>query len=261
MAYQNIEVKREERIAILTINRPEVHNALSDATTVEIGNAFDEFAVDDNVRAVIVTGAGTKSFAAGADINEFLAVKNPQDASRKLDLIHEALRKIETFSKPVIIAINGYALGGGTELALAGDFRIAADTAKMGLTEINLGLFPGGGGTQRLPRLVGRSTAKWMIFSGELVTADEALRIGLVDRVVPAGELMEFAKGFATKLASKAPVALALAKKSIDEGAEVDLDRALVIEKAYNVIATTTEDCQEGTSAFLQKRKPEWKGR
>lgn len=261
MPYENILVDREDGVGILTVNRPNVLNALNDATVAEIDAAFDEFGADEAVRAIIVTGAGEKAFVAGADINELRALKGAGDAIRKVTEGHRLLRKIENLNKPVIIAINGYALGGGTEIAMAGDIRIAADTARMGLPEVNLGIFPGYGGTQRLPRLVGSSMAKWLIFSGEHVTAEEALRIGLVDKVVPAAELMTFAKDFAKKLAAKAPVAVAMAKRAINDGLDVDIDRGLALETALSAIVQTTEDRVEGTSAFLEKRKPQWKGR
>lgn len=261
MAYENVLVDREENIGILTINRPQVLNALNDATVAEISAAFDEFAADPNVRAIVVTGAGEKAFVAGADINELRAITTSEGAIRKVNEGHALMRKIESLPKPVIMAINGYALGGGSELALAGDIRIAADTARMGLPEINLGIIPGYGGTQRMPRLVGKSRAKLMIFTGDHVTADEALRIGLVDKVVPAAELMAVAKDLAKKIASKAPVAIAMAKKAINEGVEADLDRGLAIEIGYGTVAQMTEDRVEGTSAFLEKRKPQWKGR
>ncbi len=261
MAYNNILVEREDNVAILTVNRPNVLNALNDATIAELSAAFDEFAADPDVRAVIVTGAGEKAFVAGADINELRAMKTSQDAIKKVSEGHALMRKMEKLPKPVIMAINGFALGGGSEIALSGDIRIAADTARMGLPEINLGIIPGYGGTQRMPRLVGKSRAKMMIFTGDHITADEAYRIGLVDKVVPAAELMPTAKELAKKLASKAPVAIAMAKKAINDGVDVDIDQAMSIEIAYGTVAQMSEDRVEGTSAFLEKRKPQWKGR
>ncbi|MCL5265759.1 MAG: enoyl-CoA hydratase-related protein [Chloroflexi bacterium] len=261
MAYQNIIVEREDGVATLTVNRPNVLNALNDATVAELIAAFDELAGDEGVKVVIVTGAGEKAFVAGADINELRAMKTSQDAIDKVTKGHRLMRKIENLRQPVIMAINGYALGGGSELALAGDIRIAADTARMGLPEINLGMIPGFGGTQRLPRVVGKSTAKLMIFTGDHITADDAYRLGLVDKVGPAAELMTFVNDLAKKIASKAPIALAMAKKSVNEGVEVDIDRALAIETGYGTIAQMSEDRIEGTSAFLEKRRPQWKGR
>ena len=260
MAYENILLERDANVAIIKVNRPKVLNALNDATIAELHAAVDELAVDREVRAVIITGEGEKAFIAGADINELNALKTAMATTRKLSEGQQLLKKIENLPKPVIIAINGFALGGGTEVALAGDIRIMADTARMGLPEINLGIFPGYGGTQRLPRLVGKSTAKMMIFTGDHVTADEALRIGLVDKVVPAAELMNTAKSLATKLASKAPIALALAKQAINEGMEADIDRGFVLESALSGIVMMTEDRIEGTCAFLEKRQPQWKG-
>ncbi|MBI4321372.1 MAG: enoyl-CoA hydratase/isomerase family protein [Chloroflexi bacterium] len=261
MSYENIIVEREDNIATLTVNRPKVLNALNDATVAELDRAVDELAADEGVKAVVITGAGERAFVAGADINELKALRDAIDAMGKMTRGHQLLRKIETLPKPVIIAINGYALGGGCEIAMAGDIRIAADTARLGLPEINLGLFPGYGGTQRLPRLVGKSMAKLMIFSGEHLDAQEALRVGLVDRVVPAAELMASAKELAKKLAGKAPIALRLAKQCIDLGIEMDLDRGLAYEVSQSGITQATEDRVEGTSAFLEKRQPQFKGR
>ncbi|TAK35413.1 MAG: hypothetical protein EPO21_06080 [Chloroflexota bacterium] len=261
MTYENILVERDGDVAILKVNRPKVLNALNDATIAELHAAVDELAADNSVKAVIFTGEGDRAFVAGADINELRALTSSMDALRKVTEGHQLLRKIENLTKPVIMAINGFALGGGTEIALAGDIRIAADTARMGLPEVSLGIFPGYGGTQRLPRLVGKSMAKMLILTGDHVTADEALRIGLVDKVVPAAELMDQVKDLARKIISKGPLAIALAKKSINEGMETDLDRGLAIEAAYSGIVMMTEDRVEGTDAFLEKRKPEWKGR
>lgn len=261
MPYENILVDHEDDIAIVTVNRPKVLNALNDATVREITDAFEELGADSSVKAVIITGAGERGFVAGADINELATMKTSEDAINKVSLGHKMVRTIESIKQPVIAAINGFALGGGTELALAADIRIAAETAKMGLPEITLGIIPGYGGTQRAPRLIGKSRAKMLIMTGDMIGADEAYRIGLVDKVVPAAEVMATARELAKKLASRAPVALAMAKRAINDGMEADLERGLSIEIAYGTIAQMTEDRVEGTTAFLEKRKPEWKGR
>lgn len=261
MGYENVIVEREENIAVITVNRPNVLNALNDATVRDLHAAFDELGADDDIRVIIVTGAGEKAFVAGADINELQALKTIADSTRKLREGHDLMRKIEMLPKPVIMAINGYALGGGCELAMAGDIRIASETARIGLPEINLGLLPGYGGTQRLPRIVGKGMAKLMMLTGDHIDAQEALRIGLVEKVVPAAELMPTAKALAKKLASKAPISLQVGKEIINVGCESDLDRGLAYELARGMAAFFTEDRIEGTSAFLEKRKPQFKGR
>ena len=260
MRYENILLEREENIGIITINRPKVLNALNEATLFELEAALDELAADKQVRAIIITGAGEKAFVAGADIGELQALPSPAAGLAKCQRGQSLLFKIENLPKPVIMAINGFALGGGCELAMAGDIRLAADTARLGQPEINLGIIPGYGGTQRLPRLVGKGMAKLLIFTGDMISAEEALRIGLVDKVVPATELMEAARGLARQLAAKAPVALALAKASINQGLEVDLERGCALEAANFAIICSTGDRLEGTSAFLEKRKPSFKG-
>jgi enoyl-CoA hydratase len=227
----------------------------------EITVAFEELGADSNIKAIVITGAGDRGFVAGADINELAAMKTSQEAINKVSLGHKMANTIEGINQPVIAAINGFALGGGTELALAADIRIAADTAKMGLPEITLGIIPGYGGTQRAPRLIGKSRAKMLIMTGDMISADEAYSLGLVDKVVPAAELMNTAKEMAKKMASRAPIALIMAKKAINDGMETDLDRGLSIEIAYGTIAQMSEDRVEGTTAFLEKRKAQWKGR
>lgn len=261
MAYENILVEREGAVAIVTINRPKVLNALNTPTVTEIEAVFDELERDASVRAIVVTGAGDRSFVAGADINELRAMSGAAAARAYTGRGQAILTKIEHLSKPVIAAINGYALGGGLELALACDIRIAADTARLGIPEINLGLIPGYGGTQRLPRLVGKGMAKLMALTGDHLPADEAYRIGLVERVVPAAELRTAALALAQKLAEKAPVAVKMIKEAINHGVEADLTRGLAIESQAMAICFATEDRIEGTSAFLEKRKPQWKGR
>jgi enoyl-CoA hydratase len=261
MEYHNLLIQREEGVCIITFNRPQVLNALSDATMQELSSAIDEVDRDDGVRCVILTGAGEKAFVAGADINELRAIPGAPDGAEFARRGQDILFQIENLSKPVIAAINGYALGGGCELTMACDIRIAADTAKMGQPEINLGIIPGYGGTQRLPRLVGKGLAKWMVFSGETISASEALRIGLVDKVVPANELLGSARDLALRIASKPPIALALAKGSINVGAETDLVTACAYEASQFGLTCATEDRSEGTTAFLEKRQPQFKGK
>lgn len=261
MAYENVILEREDGVAVLTINRPKVLNALNAATLDEIEAAVDEVAGDAAVRALVITGTGEKAFVAGADINEIRALPSPQAGVEMSRRGQRLFFKIERLAKPVVMAVNGFALGGGCELLLSGDIRLAADTAKIGLPEINLGIFPGYGGTQRLSRLVGKGAAKLMVYTGDMIDAQEALRIGLVQRVLPAAELLAAAKTLAKQLAQKAPIALALAKRTIDDGIEVDLDRGCTMEAANFGILCATEDKAEGTTAFVEKRKPAFKGR
>jgi enoyl-CoA hydratase len=215
---------------------------------------------DENVRVIVMTGAGQKAFIAGADIAELNALPDPVRAAHHARLGQALCFKIERLRQPVIMAINGYALGGGLELAMAGDIRIAAETARLGQPEINLGIIPGFGGTQRLPRLVGKGLAKLMIYGGDHITAQEGLRIGLVDRVVSLALLNEEARKLALSLAKKAPLALAMAKAAINQGLEVDLDRGCDLEAANFGLLFSTADKAEGTKAFLEKRPANFKG-
>jgi enoyl-CoA hydratase len=261
MIYKHLLIDREEHVAVLTINRPEKYNALNDEVVAEISSAMDELAADDGVRAIVITGAGDKAFISGADVGMLQDLKTSRDAVANSQRGQAMTLKVENLPKPVIAAINGYALGGGLELAMACDIRLASDTARMGQPEIGLGLSPGNGGTQRLPRLVGKGMAKLLILTGDMIDADEALRIGLVEKVVPQVELMNEAKALATKLAAKPPLALSACKEAIDLGLEVDLERGLSIESLEFGILCSTEDYREGTSAFLEKRKPVFKGK
>lgn len=261
MQYQNILVARDDSVAIITFNRPKVLNALNRATMTELSLAIDELGQDGAVRCIVLTGAGDRAFVAGADINELRAIADATAGLAFAKWGQSILFEIENLGKPVIAAINGYALGGGCELAMACDIRMAADTAKLGQPEINLGIIPGYGGTQRLPRLVGKGRAKWLILTGDTISAQEALRIGLVDFVVPAAELMEMAKELAHKIASKAPLALAWAKRSINVGAETDLVTACAYEASQFGLVCGTEDRIEGTSAFLEKRPAQFRGK
>ena len=260
MELKNVIYEKSEGIAIITINRPDALNALNAETIDEILQCLEDIAKDDNVRAVILTGAGPKAFCAGADIKAIKGM-TALDARKLSQMGYKLCKAIENLEKPVIAAINGYALGGGLEVAMACDLRIASEKARMGQTEINIGLIPGWGGTQRLPRLVGKTLAKEMVFTGKMIDAQTAYQRGLVNKVVPPEQLMDAAKEMAKELASKAPVALKLSKMLINYGLETDLDTALVLEReAFGVVAST-EDLQEGVSAFLEKRKPVFKGK
>jgi enoyl-CoA hydratase len=260
MPYETLIVERDGAVATVTVNRPKVLNALNAQTLAELARAIEELDVDADVRAIVLTGAGDRAFIAGADINE-LATQSPV-AGRELARRGQALfARIEQLGKPVIAAIGGFALGGGCELAMACTFRVAADTAKLGQPEVNLGLIPGYGGSQRLPRLVGKDRAMELILTGRQVTAEEALRIGLVTRVVPAAALAQEAKLFAQELASKAPIALRYAKLAIERGVDMPFESGCDLEATLFGLCASTEDMAEGTKAFLEKRKAEFKGR
>jgi enoyl-CoA hydratase len=261
MEYSNILLTRDDSIAVVTFNRPKVLNALNRATMEELSAVIEQLDEDAKVRCIILTGAGEKAFVSGADITELRAIASAASGVEFAARGQSIFFKIENLDKPVIAAINGYALGGGCELAMACDIRIAADSAKLGQTEINLGIIPGYGGTQRLPRLVGKGRAKWLILSGDIISAQEALRIGLVDFVVAAGELLIKARDLARKIASKAPLALSWAKRSINVGTETDLVTACAYEASQFGLVCGTEDRIEGTTAFLEKRPPQFKGK
>jgi enoyl-CoA hydratase len=256
---QLVTTEISNRVAVVTINRPEKRNALDGPTRCQFLGAFNALRVNPDVRVVLVTGAGDKAFVAGADIAEFEG-RSPVDQFRVMGApsIFDA---VDAFPKPVIALINGFALGGGCELAMACDIRLAADTAKLGQPEINLGIIPGGGGTQRLPRLVGAGTAYKLLFSGELIDAAEALRIGLVDEVVPAARLRERGLALAAAIAEKSPVALQLIKEAVRSALRTPLDEGLRHERTLFGIAFASEDKVEGVSAFLGKRKPDFKGK
>jgi enoyl-CoA hydratase len=260
MNYQHLLLERDGATAILTVNRPKVLNALNSDTLDELRRAILELKQDDSVRALVMTGAGEKAFIAGADINE-LAVQTPPGGRDHAMRGQHVLDLIEHMGKPVIAAINGYALGGGCELAMACTLRIAADTAKLGQPEINLGLIPGYAGTQRLARLVGRGRALELLLTGDQISAAEAHRLGLVNRVVPAASLMTEAKGLAAALAGKAPIAMRYIIDAVNRGLDLPFAQAQVFEATLFGLVASTEDMREGTSAFLEKRKPEFKGR
>lgn len=260
MQYENILVEVADGVAVLTLNRPKVLNALNAALFAELDAALDALAADDAVRAVIVTGAGEKAFAAGADIQELAAV----DGLRGQALATRGQRlfgKMETLGKPVIAAINGFALGGGCEMAMAATIRIASEGARLGQPEVKLGLIPGYGGSQRLPRLVGKGAAMKLLLTGEMIGAAEALRIGLVDEVVPAAELMTRAKALAGTIAGMAPVAIKQCIAAVHAGYDLPLDEALAHEAALFGLCCGTADKAEGTQAFLEKRAAKWSGK
>ena len=260
MSFENLLLERDGAVAVLTINRPQVLNALSTKTLDELRRAVLELKHDAGIRVVIITGAGEKSFVAGADINE-LAVQRPVEGKEHALRGQHVFDLIENMGKPVIAAINGFALGGGCELALACTLRLAADTARIGQPEINLGIIPGYGGTQRLSRLVGKGAALDLLLSGRHVTASEALQMGLVTAVVPAAELMGAARKLAADLAAKAPIAVQYIIEAVNRGLEVSFDKAQFLEATLFGLVASTEDMREGTSAFLEKRKPDFEGR
>ena len=257
--YESILVERRDRVAIITINRPEKRNALNIQTRAEGAAALDELRDDDSVRAVIFTGAGDKAFIAGADIAEFAGRTALQQ--RAIMLERGLFNAVDSFPKPVIAMVNGYCLGGGCELALACDIRIASNTASFGQPEINLGIIPGGGGTQRLTRLVGEGKAMEMILSGEIINAEEAFRYGLVNHVVPADHLEQKTMEIANRIAEKSPIALRLAKEAVKLASRANLDEGLRREVDLFALCFSSEDKDEGVKAFLEKRKPEFKGK
>lgn len=260
MEWKNILLTAENEIGILTINRPKALNALSTETLREIQAALREIENHPEWKVLILTGAGEKAFVAGADIAEMRGM-NSMEALNFSKLGHLTLRMIQDLDRPVIAAVNGFALGGGTEIALACDFIYASENAKFGLPETTLGVFPGFGGTQRLPRLIGKAKAKELIFTGKMVSAQEAYEMGLVNRVLPLSSLMEETKRVALQIAGNGPVAVRLAKMVIDNGFNLDLAEACSLESYAFSITFTTEDQKEGMSAFLEKRKPSYKGR
>jgi len=260
MAYENLLTERDGAVSILTINRPAVLNALNAATLTELAQAIQEAATDAAVRVIILTGSGEKSFVAGADINE-LAKQTPVSGREHARHGQALFTHIERLHKPVIAAVNGFALGGGCELAMACTIRLAADNAKFGQPEINLGLIPGYAGSQRLPRLVGRGRALELLLLGNQITAEEAWRIGLVNRVVPAAKLMEEARAMAQTLATKAPVAVRYILDAVAGGVEMSFADAQDYEATLFGLVSTTEDMREGTRAFLEKRKANFTGR
>ncbi|HEY0035284.1 MAG TPA: enoyl-CoA hydratase-related protein [Longimicrobium sp.] len=258
-AYELLHIERDGAVAIVTIDRPQKRNALSAQVRAELIAVLDELRDDDTVRVLVITGAGDKAFVAGADIGEF-AQRTPLE-QRAAMTGRRVFDEVAAYPKPVLAMINGLALGGGCELALACDVRLAADTAKLGQPEINLGIIPGGGGTQRLPRVVGTGQAMRLILSGEIIGAAEALRIGLVDVVHPAAELRERTLEFARVMAGKSPVALRMAKSAVRAAAEMPLSAGLQYETEAFITCFGSNDKREGVAAFLEKRTAAFTGR
>ena len=257
---ENVLYEKRDGIAYVTLNRPRVLNALNKATWQDLRAAFEDARDDATVRGIILTGAGDKAFIAGADISELATVSAVQaeESSRNGQ---EVLNLVENLGKPVIAAVNGFALGGGCETAMACTIRVASENAKFGQPEVALGLIPGGGGTQRLPRLVGKGRAMQLILSGEIISAQEAYRIGLVNEVVPAAELITRAEAILKKIFSNAPLAVKFSLEAVNKGMETSQSEGLSLEASFFGLCAGTEDKKEGTQAFLQKRAPQFQGR
>jgi enoyl-CoA hydratase len=256
----NVLYEKRASIAYVTVNRPKVLNALNTPTWTDLRAAFEDARDDAVVRGVILTGAGNKAFIAGADIGE-LAHLSAFEAEQSSRFGQEVLDLVENLGKPVIAAVNGFALGGGCETAMACTIRIAVDSAKFGQPEVTLGLVPGGGGTQRLPRLVGKGRALQLILSGEMISAQEAYRIGLVNEIVPAADLITRAEAILKKIGTNAPIAVKFALEAANKGMETSQGEGLLLEASYFGLCAATEDKKEGTSAFLEKRAPQFHGR
>jgi enoyl-CoA hydratase len=260
MTYENILLEKKNAIAYVTVNRPKVLNALSLATMEELGTAFLDIRTDSSIRVAILTGAGEKAFVAGADIGE-LAKQEPVSGKEFAHRGQAVLDLIENLGKPVLACVNGFALGGGCELALACTMRLASENAKLGQPEVKLGILPGYGGTQRLPRLVGKGLAMQMILAGEMITAQEAYRIGLVNEVTTSAELIPRAEAIAAKIIANAPLAVQYAMDAVNKGMEMTLVEGLYLEATLFGVCCATEDKKEGTAAFLEKRPPKFKGK
>jgi enoyl-CoA hydratase len=257
--FEHLLLTRDSAVAIVTINRPQVLNALNRATLDELGQAIGDLTHDAGVRAVVITGAGEKAFVAGADIRELAALR-PSESTEYARRGQQVFDLIEHMGKPTIAAINGFALGGGCELAMACTLRLAADTARLGQPEINLGLIPGFAGTQRLTRLVGRGPALELLLTGRQVTAEDARRLGLVTRVVPASGLMDAARTLAVELAEKPPVAVRCILEAVARSLETPFEQGQFMEAALFGLVASTDDSREGTAAFVDKRKPSFTG-
>ena len=258
--FENVLYEKKGAIAYVTLNRPKVLNALNQRTWQDLRAAFEDARDDADVRGVILTGAGDKAFIAGADISELAKVTAVQ-AERSSTYGQEVLNLVENLGKPVVAAINGFALGGGCETAMACTIRLATESARFGQPEVKLGVPPGGGGTQRLPRLVGKGRALQLILSGEMITAQEAYRIGLVNEVVPAAELIPRAEAILKQIFANAPLAVRYSLEAVNKGLETSQTEGLALEASFFGLCAGTEDKQEGTQAFLQKRAPQFKGR
>jgi len=260
VAEKTVLFEKSGGFALITLNRPEAMNSLSLQMLAELGEALDQAAFDPELRCVILTGAGAKAFCAGADLKE-RAGMNEVEVRRTVSTIRRTMDLIENLPMPTIAAVNGAALGGGTEMALACDLRVVSETAKMGLTETSLAIIPGGGGTQRLPRIIGKAKAKELVFTARRIGADEALAIGLANRVSTPETLLEDARALAAEIAKNGPLALRAAKRAIDKGMEVDLASGLVLEATCYDTIIPTEDRVEGLTAFREKRPPVYKGK
>jgi enoyl-CoA hydratase/carnithine racemase len=256
----NVLYEKKDAIAYVTVNRPKVLNALNTPTWKDLRTAFEDARDDTAIRGVILTGAGNKAFIAGADIGE-LAHVAAFEAEQSSRFGQEVLDLIENLGKPVVAAVNGFALGGGCETAMACTIRLAVDTAKFGQPEVTLGLVPGGGGTQRLPRLVGKGRALQLILSGEMISAQEAYRIGLVNEIVPAADLITRAEAILKKIGSNAPIAVKFALEAANKGLDTSQGEGSLLEASYFGLCAATEDKKEGTTAFLEKRAPQFRGR
>ncbi len=260
MNYQTLLFEVRDGIAVLTINRPDKLNALNDQVMLELGKAAESIATEPEIRGAILTGAGPKSFVAGADIGD-LSGQGPFDGKARAQRGQGVLRRLETCGKPVIAAINGFALGGGCELAMACHIRIASENAKFGQPEVKLGIAPGYGGTQRLPRLVGKGVALQLILTGEMIDAQEAYRIGLVNKVVPAADLLAESEKMMRGILAMGPLAVRLAMEAVDQGLEMTLDEGLLLEANHFGLLAATQDTKEGLTAFLEKRSAKFQGR
>ena len=257
---QNVLYEKKGPIAYISINRPKVMNALNKQTLVELKEAFEDARDDSAIRAVILTGSGEKAFAAGADITE-VATQTAVEAEETTRFGQGVTTLIENLGKPVVAAVNGFALGGGCELAMACTLRIAADSAKFGQPEVKLGIMPGYGGTQRLPRLVGKGRALQIILSGEIISAQEAYRIGLVNEVVPGANLILRTEAILDQIITNAPLGVKFSLEAVNKGTEASLEEGLALEASLFALCAGTEDKKEGTSAFLAKRAPQFHGR
>ena len=257
---ETVQYEKKGAIAYITLNRPKVLNALNKRAVADLQTAFEEARDDSEIGGVIFTGAGDKAFIAGADINE-VAADTPVEAEKKTRHGQAVMDLIENLGKPVIAAVNGFALGGGCEAALASTIRVAAETAKFGLPEVKLGVMPGYGGTQRLPRLIGKGAALQLILTGAMISAQEAYRIGLVNEVVPNAELISRAEAILNQILANAPLSLKYALEAVNKGLETGLSEGLLMEASLFAICASTEDKKEGTSAFLEKRPAKFNGR
>lgn len=260
MSYETLLFDLRDGLALITVNRPDKLNALNDQVMAELAQVVERITTEPEIRGAIITGAGPKAFIAGADIGD-LSRQGPFDGKARAIRGQAVLRRLETCGKPVLAAVNGFALGGGCELAMACHLRIASETAKFGQPEVKLGIAPGYGGTQRLPRLVGKGIALQLILSGEMIDAQEAYRIGLVNKVVPAAELMAESEKVMRGILAMAPLAVRLCLEAVDHGFEMTLDEGLLLEANHFGLLAATHDMKEGTTAFLEKRPPRFEGR